>query len=471
MSRSTRLSPLPLDLAFKVLPKLFRRWLNSAYQSLSPCRVQSNGFRSLTALTPPLTAGGNTKSFSTAAVQQRQPSPVREASPVPRTTKFLSSPQPSDEAEAAADELSSSPPLAPVGRSELHRKRAQRFIEEQKALEHPPAAFGTTTTVAPTAHRAPLSRTELQRMRSARLHAEEKVLYDGDSRAAKLGKLPASVGASMMVAAVAEVQHAAAPQPKLDRAALQRMRAARLHSEEASLYLLDAKAAVSGGEADTATPEAIAVVPDGAPLSRAELQRMRAARMHAEEAELDGAGAEVLPPFTAPASTTNAHPLLDRTVLHRMRAARMHEEQAQLELLDAKAHTADPASEEPSPAPRVINRTALHQMRSARLHSEERSLHALDSMVSSARLADPAFRRQLHSMKAARMHAEQRLLDGTLEALADEIVVPLPAPVESPSEFWDLGPTCYPTRFDLQSMRAMRSATEERGLWVGATVR
>ena len=427
-------------------------------------RVRSNGFRSLTALTPPATAEGNTtKSFGTSTVQHRQPSPVREVSPS-RSTEFPSSPQPSDEAEAAADAISS-PPLAPVGRSELHRKRAQRAIEEQKTLEYP-------TVVAPTRQRARLSRTELQRMRAARLHAEEKVLYDGDSRAAKLGKLPASVGASTMVEAIAVVQQAAAPQLKLDRAALQRMRAARLHTEEAALYLLDAKAAVSCGEAAIATPAATAVMPDGPPRSRAELQRMRAARMHAEEAELAGAGAEVLPPFTAPRSTTNA-PQLNRKALHRLRAARMHEEQARLELLDAQAHTADPApeavsAEEPHPAPRAIDRAALHRMRAARLHAEEKSLHALDSMVSSDRLADPAYRRQLHSMKAARMHAEQRLLDGTIEAVT-EVDVPLPPPLDSPyNQFWDLRPTSFPTRFDLQSMRSVRSAAEERSLLVDA---
>lgn len=317
--------------------------------------------------------------------------------------------------------MQSSDPLSPVARSELNKRRSVRLAEEQRDLEmtskrnslqstvaSAPCATQPPSPIAPL-QRAPLSRAELHRMRVARVHAEEAELYTADSRAIKHGKLPASASAHVREAIAAVVfetsESASDARPAVvDQRALQRMRASRVHEEEAELYLLDAKNTIGAiGEGADRSTDIHTLIPD-----RAALQRMRAERAHAEESELAGADGSV----AGASEPTSIEPqMVDRMALNRMRAARAHDEEVELDLALAANFLSNdlPSSMEGPPA--VLDRKELQRIRAARLHSEERELYEREQTMTNAQISVPGYQKFLRGRRAARLHDEERELE------------------------------------------------------------
>lgn len=209
------------------------------------------------------------------------------------------------------------------------------------------------------------------------------------------------------------------------RAEIQRMRAARLHDEERALERASAIR------------------------SRSQLNEMRAKRAHNDEralAVLDAADA---------ARHDAAARLPGRAAVMRLRAARAHEEERELAMLDGEANTdftraPDPNQEEPQ----TLSRSELQRIRAARLHAEECDLEfsaSLDFRTCS--------RVRLQQMRAARLHNEERELENAaaFAALGDD------------NKENEGSSRTQLSRQQLQRLRAARSREEEQVLESAAT--
>lgn len=186
----------------------------------------------------------------------------------------------------------------------------------------------------------------------------------------------------------------------IDRAALQAARAARMHAEERVLEAAESK---PSAEAITImTPPHSAGFMKSAPVfnapvvSRAQLHRLKAARLHSEERQLESAATEAVEPVEYSESKVmisgeNVIAWKDRRVflfdipsqskLQGLRAKRLHDAERELEvaaeaLADRNINTASAKIKTGRKAyvPPSLNRIELHRRKAERLHAEERVL-------------------------------------------------------------------------------------------------
>eukprot|EP00038_Savillea_parva_P006314 m.162939 g.162939 ORF g.162939 m.162939 type:complete len:314 (-) comp12248_c0_seq1:130-1071(-) len=247
----------------------------------------------------------------------------------------------------------------------------------------------------------------------------------------------------------------------IDRAAMQRLRAQRLHDEERQLETAERvhKASYTSIALNTppmsATPPSSALFETPGVVSRTELQRLRAARMHAEERLLNGdktefaaqtltgseTGSEIetgggggplrrtvsgesvqgpddgaddtvvvvvgrvaLQARTNVFMTNDAH-TNNRTKMQKVRATRLRDEEIELESAEARRREArdglpkftSTLSGGGAPRPDSVHR-AMQKHRASRMRTEERTLYDHD-------------RRRLQQMRAQRLHDEERTLE------------------------------------------------------------
>lgn len=259
----------------------------------------------------------------------------------------------------------------------------------------------------------------------------------------------------------------------IDRAAMQAMRAARLHAEERELehrahLVAAAPLMATTPPATTYAPPALGsppVVVEAVPeamfappaVSRTELQRIRAARLHHEERELERASAKNT--CVDVISRSRADSMLDHSASHGVgttMAAASYEEGSSvgpMSHLIPPPHTPGPAKASSGgvwgvpvvgPVGSIFafdlpQRSELHRLRAMRVHDEERDVERAeaDATVRKRARVDvcvPSFgvglswgvtmtstRRELHAMRARRVHDEERDLEAASIAGVSEL--------------------------------------------------
>lgn len=213
-------------------------------------------------------------------------------------------------------------------------------------------------------------------------------------------------------------QHRTSAARAIDRASLRTLRAKRLHDEEKELEAREQAQAFPNADSPPADTSGMFGFAQPTAVSRAALQRLRAARMHSEERALDGVGeietedqenaavetsvqsacVDLLKDDCVPSSVLQPQTNMivigrpSRAKLQKLRAARLHAEEQELEAI--------------ATAPRQETQSflfcgpSMQQMRASRVHSEEQGLYSGD-------------RRRLQQLRAQRLHAEERRLDAT----------------------------------------------------------
>lgn len=380
-------------------------------------------------------------SSPTSSLQDRPGTPPSPA----RSTTFPSSPHDfSDDSESTqprrrASSLLLASPHSPqstnivigdVSRSSLQRRRSSIAAEEEYELATAATKAGNyrhqnyRRTWGTGEH---LNRAELHKMRSARAHAEEAELYSAESRAVKHGKLPMTTSSDVSspsysnsdggIISESEFSFAAANDlaatlvsRHLDRASLQRRRAARLHEEESELYLNDASAfrAADCQDQISSVPSSSWIISQG---ERCSLHSQRAQRMHEEERALDSGTSGPDAPTELSASGSEIPIAVDRKVLHRMRASRAHAEEAHLDVLNAASYSAlTSATSEWATDWRPLN-PEMQRARANILHDEERILYGQEQTLCTAGVTQPEFRRHLQGARSRRVCVEERELE------------------------------------------------------------
>eukprot|EP00041_Stephanoeca_diplocostata_P021957 m.519789 g.519789 ORF g.519789 m.519789 type:complete len:303 (-) comp21949_c0_seq3:1625-2533(-) len=81
-----------------------------------------------------------------------------------------------------------------------------------------------------------------------------------------------------------------------------------------------------------------------------------------------------------------SHLSIDRTLIQRERAARLHAEEAELFQRSTSVLVAQSVAEDPH----IVSRAALQRLRAARLHEEEKSLYAIDGTVTATETSSGA---------------------------------------------------------------------------------
>lgn len=169
----------------------------------------------------------------------------------------------------------------------------------------------------------------------------------------------------------------------------------------------------------SATPRMSAIFAQPGVISRKDLHRLRAARLHAEERDLDrrsgGGGtavddatvADTEPPV--PTSHLRGHAVLQprtnvfmtdlpsRSKLQALRAERSRGEEKLLEAREAELGR-------PQSNASTIPRPSMQQRRASRVHMEEFGLYSQD-------------RRRLQHLRAQRLHDEERILEAAATRL------------------------------------------------------
>lgn len=295
-----------------------------------------------------------------------------------------------------------------------------------------------------------MSRSDLNKARAARLQDEESVLEQSMN------------------------SWSAPPPQRASRSALQKMRANRMHAEEAHLYDLDSRAAKHGK-----FPASVAVtVADPSFVVNETMSPV------AEQTVTDSIS------FDFSSGSSNFNPEVegffggpDRRTLQKRRAARMYEEERSLYIGDAKEDDSfvippndggdsyvgqDDSSNKfvfgSFDAPKMIpSRRALQQKRAARMHEEEASLYEHDAKRPIEYGNDKfAYRQCLQKMRADRVHQEEMELYSKDLAMQNEYTSTIPALPDFYIEGFVHGikSTVEPVSM-LQAIRAAKLASEE----------
>lgn len=194
---------------------------------------------------------------------------------------------------------------------------------------------------------------------------------------------------------------------------------------------------------------------------RQSLQRMRAERLRAEETMLYDRDS-----VTMLQKTMAADPVVvPRSVLNRMRAARMHEEERELNVFDSQNGTLEKylrSAPTESPGGGIETDTADSES-FARLPEDVGNSMSFGSLlVGALRLSDdmmPAItRKDLHRRRAELLHTEERLLE-------EKQAAALHAEPKSLQVVTGIGGDIAHARHALQRLRAQRMHEEERSLY------